>query len=51
MGIYDKKGAMFMVNLNKSQINQKLMNELENRLFPIFKASYRYKNQSIENII
>jgi len=65
MGNLDKKGVIFMVNSNKSQINEKLKDELiynhqkyisdtfeeikvEDRLFPIYKASYEYKNQSIE---
>ncbi len=65
MGNLDKKGVIFMVNPNKSQINDKLKDELifnhpkyisdtfeeikiEDRLFPIYKASYKYRNQSIE---
>lgn len=65
MGNLDKKGVIFMVNPNKSQITDKLKDELifnhpkyisdtfeeikvEDRLFPIYKASYKYKNHSIE---
>ena len=65
MGNLDEKGVIFMVNPKKSQINDKLKNELifshpkyifdtfkeikvEDRLFPIYKASYREKNHSIE---
>ncbi len=65
MGNMDKTGLIFVINPNKSQINDKLKDELiikhpkyisdtfkevkmEARLFPIYKASYRYKSQSIE---
>lgn len=65
MGNFDKKSIIFMVNPNKSQIKEKLKDELiynhpkyisdtfeeikvEDRLFPIYKASYEYRSQLIE---
>ena len=65
MGNFDKKGLIFMINPNKSQIEEKLKDQLiynhqkyisdtyreikvEDRLFLIYKASYEYRDQSIE---